>query len=479
MKVTLDREGKNLVRMGLELESEKALKAYEMACRSLSHQVNIPGFRRGKAPRNIIEKTLGVDYIKREALEKLVPELLSRAIMDESLDVITEPEIDSCEFELGSPLKLNAKFEIRPEVSLGQYAGVSVTVPEATLPVDSMERALASIAESKASLKAATSRPVAKGDTVLLDFECFVNDQLVEGGKADGLVLEVKEGTFIEGFCDQLIGKEPGQQFEVKVKFPEEYRNKELANKDAVFKVDLTELRERVIPELNDELAVSIGQPSLQTLKDALQERLGEEVRQENEMRAQRAVVEAVVNAATVDIPQTMVERERDLLLQQVRKYLEQNNQSWDQFEQSPDFEQVRENKLEEARQRVLTSLVLGAVVRAEKMSVDDDEIAPYLAEIVARYDLAAEQVARNEELRRQVMEEVLTNKVVQFLVGKANIQYVPEPEEAQTAEHKHEDGHEHHEHKEGESHDHAEETEGGDAKKGKKKASEKSAQKS
>jgi trigger factor len=476
MKVTLDREGKNLVRMGLELESEKALKAYEMACRSLSHQVNIPGFRRGKAPRNIIEKTLGVDYIKREALEKLVPELLSRAIMDESLDVITEPEIDSCEFELGSPLKLNAKFEIRPEVTLGDYAGVSVDVPEATLPADAMDRALASIAESKASLKAAPARPVAKGDTVLLDFECFVNGELVEGGKADGLVLEVKEGTFIEGFCDQLVGKEPGQKFDVTVKFPEEYRNKELANKDATFKVDLVEIRERVIPELNDELAVSIGQPDLQTLKDALKERLGEEVRQENEMRAQRQVVEAVVKAATVDIPPSMVERERDLLLQQVRKYLEQNNQDWDQFSSSPDFEQIRENKLEEARQRVLTSLVLGAVVRAEKMSVDDDEIAPYLAEIVARYDLAAEQVARNEELRRQVMEEVLTNKVVQFLVGKAKIQYVPEPEEAKH-DHSHEHGHEHHEHQEGESHDHPKE--GGEATTSKKKASKESAQKS
>jgi FKBP-type peptidyl-prolyl cis-trans isomerase (trigger factor) len=166
-----------------------------------------------------------------------------------------------------------------------------------------------------------------------------------------------------------------------------------------------------------------------------------------------------------------MVERERDLLLQQVRKYLEQNNQSWDQFEQSPDFEQVRTNKLEEARQRVLTSLVLGAVVRAEKMSVDDDEIAPYLAEIVARYDLQAEQVARNEELRRQVMEEVLTNKVVQFLVGQAKIQFVPEPEV--THDHSHEHGHEDHEHKEGEACEHEE---GAGTKKSKKKAAEKSA---
>src|SRR5438876_70911 len=134
MKVSLEREGNNVVHIGVELEPDKAMKAYEVACRQLSHKINIPGFRKGKAPRNIIEKTVGVDYIKREALEQLVPELLGKAIVDENLDVITEPEIDSCDFELGSPLKLTAKFEVRPEVKLGNYEGLKVSVPEAALP---------------------------------------------------------------------------------------------------------------------------------------------------------------------------------------------------------------------------------------------------------------------------------------------------------------------------------------------------------
>jgi trigger factor len=459
MKVSLDREGKNVVKLGLELEPEKALKAYEMACRQLSHQVNIPGFRKGKAPRNIIEKTLGVEYIKREALERLVPQLLSEAIQDESLDVITEPQIDSWDFELGSPLKLQAKFEVRPEVTLGNYTGINVQVPKAVLPDDAMERALESIAESKASPKAADPRPVKLGDTVLLDFECYVDGNLVEGGKAEGLVLEVKEGAFIEGFCNQLVGKEPGQKFEVEVTFPAEYRNKELANKPAVFKVDLRELREKFVPEINDELAKAVGQESLEKLKEALQERLSEEVSAENDMRTQRSVVEAVVAAAQVDIPDTMVERERDLLMRQVKNYVEQNNQSWDVLEQSPEFEGLREGKLGEAKQRVLTSLVLGAVVRAEKMSVTEDEMGPYFAELMARYNVSFDQVAGNENLRRQVMEEVLTNKVVQFLVSKAQIEYVDEPE---------------HVHGEHCDHDHAEGAEAAEdseAKKAKKKA--------
>ena len=453
MKVTLDREGKNVVHLGLEVDAKLAEKEYEKTCRMLSQNINVPGFRRGKAPRKIIEKQVGVEYIKTRALEAIVPKLLSEAITTESLDVITEPQIDSCQFDLGSPLKFTAKFEVRPEVTLGDYKGVQVKVPEATLPADAMERALKSIAESKTSLQAIDPRPVQMGDTVLLDFECFVDDKLVEGGKTEGLVLEVKQGSFIEGFCEQLVDKTPGENFDVKVKFPDDYRNKELAGKDAHFKVVLKEIRQRVVPPIDDELAKTLGQDSLEALKEALTERLEEEIFQENEMRAQRAVVEAVVSKATVDIPETMIERERALLLQQVRRYLEQNNQDWDTFEKSDDFESVKTNKLEEARQRVLTSLVLGAVVRAEQLTITEAELVPYIEELMQRYQVPYEQIVQNEEVRRQVMEEVLTNKVVQHLVKGAQIELVEE--EAHTHEHGHE-GHDHeHGHEHGAGHDH------------------------
>lgn len=428
MKVTLDREGKNIVRMGLELESEKALKAYELACRQLSGKINIPGFRRGKAPRNIIEKTLGVDYIKREALERLVPELLTRAILDENLDVITEPEIDNCDFELGSPLKLNAKFEVRPEVTLGQYLGVSVEVPEAVMPEDALDKALQSVAESKSSMAPVAAREVKMGDTVLMDFECKVNGEVVEGGKAQGLLLELREGAFLEGFCEQVAGKMPNTDFEVEAKFPPSYRNKELAGKDAKFSVSLKEIRERTIPDVNEELAKEVGYENLDQLKDFLKERIGEEIKQENDMRSQRAVVDAVVAQSKVDIPETMIEREQNLLMHQLKRYFEQTGQPFEEFERSDEFQSVKDSKFEEAKQRVLTSLVLGAVVRQEKMTVQDEEMTPYIAELVQRYQVPVEQVARNEEVRRQIMEEVLTNKVVEYLVEKATIKFVPEP---------------------------------------------------
>ena len=449
MKVTLDREGKNVVHLGLEVDAKEAEKEYEKACRLLSQNINLPGFRRGKAPRKIIENQVGVEYIKNRALESLVPKLLSQAITTESLDVITEPQIDSCQFELGEPLKFSAKFEIRPEVKLGDYKGVQVKVPEATLPEDGLERALKSIAESKTSLQPIAPRPVVMGDTVLLDFECFVDGALVEGGKSEGLVLEVKAGSFIEGFCEQLIDKSPSDNFEINVKFPEEYRNKELAGKDANFKVQLKEIRQRVVPSIDDALAKQLGQDSVEALKEALNERLEDEVFQENEMRAQRAVVEAIVSKATVDIPESMIERERELLMRQVKQYLEQNNNSWETFEKSEDFEKVRQSKFDEARQRVLTSLVLGAVVRAEQLSIDEEELALYIEELITQYQIPVEKIAQNEELRRQVMEEILTNKVVQLLVKHAQIELVPDE-----GNHSHDHAHAH-EHDHNHDHDH------------------------
>jgi trigger factor len=435
MKVTLDRQGKNVVKLDLELEPDQAIKAYEQACRQLSHKVNIPGFRRGKAPRSVLEKTFGVEYIKRETLERLVPELLSKAITSESLEVITEPEIDSCDFNLGEPLKLQAKFEVRPPVTLGAYKGVKVEVPEAVLPEDSVDKALEKLAESKSELKTIESRPVVMGDTVLLDFECFVDGKLIENGKTSGLVLEMKPGYFLEGFCEQLVGHAPGKAFDVEVKFPTQYRNKELAGKDAQFKVEIKELRERVQPPIDEALAKGFGQESLDELKKAIRARLAEEINQTNEARKQMLVVEAIVKNAAVDMPETMIEREQKLLIEQFKRRHEQNGQSFETFENSEEFAAFKEQKLEEAKKRVLTSLVLGAVVRAEELSISNEEVMPYIAEVIAHYNLPMEKAMRNEELKRQVMEEVLTGKVVEFLVSQADITLVPDTADEQEGE--------------------------------------------
>ena len=295
-----------------------------------------------------------------------------------------------------------------------------------------MERALKSIADAKASLQAITDkRAIKMGDTVLMDFECFVDGKLVEGGKAEGLLLEMKEGNFLPGFCEQLLSKEPEGDVEVNATFPDDYRNDALKGKDANFKVHLREIRERFTPEINDELAKSVGQESLTALKEALKQRLEEEVKQENETRMQRAVVDEVVKSAGVDSPESMIERESNLLLAHLRRYVEQMGQDWESFVQGPDYDGVYKEKRDEARTRVLTSLVLGAVVRAETMTITEEESSPYLAELVARYNLPIEQVAHEkndelrralEELRRQAMEEALTRKVVDFLTGQTKV---------------------------------------------------------
>ncbi len=424
MKVNLERSGKNIVQLNLELESEKTLRAYEAACRQLSHKVDIPGFRKGKAPRNIIEKALGMDYIKREALEHLIPELINNAIIEEKLDIITQPQVETCKFELGEPLALTTTFEVRPEVNLGDYQKLTIPVPKAMLPADAVDQALIRVAESKAIHKAVPVRPIVMGDSVVLDFECFVDGKLVKGGKAQGLVLEIKEGNFVDGFCEQLTGKEPETHHKLKVKFPENYRNKELAGQDADFEVDIKEIREKIIPAIDDELAKQVGQESLDKLKEAIHTRLDVELHQENESLAQKAVVEAVVTRSNVDIPDTMIERECQLLLNQLKQVIERNGQNWDTYQASPEFENLKQSKRTEAQQRVLTSLVLGAVIRAENMNVSQEETSLRLAELASQYNVPLERIAGNNDLIRQVMEEVLTQKVIQFLLSNNQLQY-------------------------------------------------------
>lgn len=458
MKVVVDREGKNVVRVGLELEAERASRAYEVTCRELSNQVEIPGFRKGKAPRNIIEKRFGRDAIKQEALERLLPELLHQVITDENLDIITRPEIVECKFELGEPLKLAAKFEVRPEVKLGDYKNLKVDVPEAVLPEGALDNALNNIAAQRASMKAIDDREVVMGDHVLLDFECYVDDKLVEGGKAEGLTLEVKEGAFVPGFCEQLVGKKPKEEVEVSVTFPDEYRNPSLAGKPARFKVEIKELRQKVVPEINDEFAKELDHETLDDLKKAIQERMAEEITMENEARCQRKVVEAVVEQAELDIPETMIEREHELLMHQIREIVEANGQSWDEYQSMEEFKQLDELKKKEANQRVLHSLVLGAVVKAESMNVTIEEVSPYVFDYAARNQVPEDRLRElfdDEMFMRQVSEEVLTSKVVDYLVKGAQINYV---EDSGQHDHvhgegcDHEHGHDHedeHEHKE------------------------------
>jgi trigger factor len=426
MKVTLDREGKNLVKLGLELEPDKAMRAYENACRALSNKVNIPGFRRGKVPRNVLEKTVGIEYIKQETLDRLLPEVLNEAIAQESLDIITQPQIDSCKFDLGEPLKLEAKFEVRPLVTLGEYKGVTVEVPENKFEESSIDKALDSLATAQAELTTIAPRPVKMGDNVLLDFECLVDNQPVEGGKAQGMLLEVKPGGFIEGFCEQLVGKQPDSEIDINASFPADYRNTLLAGKKGVFKTKIRELREKTLPKIDDALAQKFGVESLEKLKERLATNLKEEFEMNNEAAKQKLVVEAIVKNASVDLPETMIEREQKLLLDQLKYYFQQNGRSFDDVEKSPEFEKLKTEKYEEATKRVLTSLVLGAIIKEEKITVTEEEMRLHLEEFIARMGLPPEKAAHNEAVHRQALEELLTAKVMELLLQNTQITYIP-----------------------------------------------------
>jgi len=310
-----------------------------------------------------------------------------------------------------------------------------VVVPKAELPADARQRAMAGIAESKAILKKITDRPLKMGDSAVIDFECFVEGKLVDGGKSEGLVLEMKPGNFLAGFCEQLEGKEPDTRSEIKVAFPDNYRNKELAGKEGTFHVDLKGIRQRCLPDIDDALAVDVGFASAAELEEAVSKRLEAQMEEENRGRLQRAVVDKAIANAVVDIPDSMIDREHHLMLANLKKLVEENGQSFEEYRQTEEFHKVSETKRAEAEQRVRTSLVLGAIVRAENLMVSADEIDAQLEEMAASYKVPVERLAGNEALRRQVTEELLTQAVVDFLLADASCEFMKGQEIFEEAE--------------------------------------------
>lgn len=269
-------------------------------------------------------------------------------------------------------------------------------------------------------------RPIKMGDTVLLDFECLVDKQPVEGGKAQGMLIEVKPGGFIEGFCEQLVDKEPSTEIDIKASFPADYRNTQLAGKEGIFKTKIRELREKTLPKIDDALAQKFGVESLEKLKERLATNLKEEFDMNNEATKQKLIVEAIVKDASVDLPETMIEREQKLLLEQLKYYFQQNGRSFEDVENSPEFEKLKTEKYEEARKRVLTSLVLGAIIKEEKVTVTEEEMRLHLEEFIARMGLPPEKAAHNEAVHRQALEELLTAKVMELILQSTEITYMP-----------------------------------------------------
>ena len=430
MKFAVEKENDNIYKIDITIPAKDAAKAYDEAVRRISQYVNVDGFRKGKAPRAVIERQVGTERIKHEALDKLMPSVIAEAIKENNLDVITQPYITKFDYTLGQDLTVELKVETRPEVVLGAYKDLKVDVESTEMPEDAFDRALENVLSQYATLELVVDRPTKETDIAVIDFEGSVNGEKIEGGDAKNYPLDLGHSNFIPGFAEQIVGKNIGDEFEIKVTFPEDYHDDKLKGQPAVFKIKLNEIKERKVPELNDAFAQKVGPfKTVDEFKADIQKYLDNQKETSDRQKSENAVFEKVIEAASVDIPETMIEREAESLTNDYKQRLQAQGLNWDAVEKSEGKEKLADTIREDAKFRIKNSLVIGKIAQEENIKLEPKDIHAKFNQLSAAYGLKQEdlmkQIGKNPEIIASLSHQALNDKVRDFLMEKNSVNFI------------------------------------------------------
>lgn len=418
-------ENKNEVKLEFTIEAEKFEQGMKTVYQKNARYFNIPGFRKGKAPYNIVEKHYGPEIFYEDAFNEVVPEVYEEAIKANNLEVVSSPKIDVTQMEKGKELVFTAVVQIKPEVKLGKYKGIEIPKIEYNVSDEDIEKEIEAIADKNSRLVTVEDRAVEDKDVAVIDFEGFVDGVAFDGGKAENHELEIGSHSFIDGFEDQVIGMKVGEEKEINVKFPEKYFSEDLAGKDAMFKVKLHEIKKKELPTIDDEFAKDVSEyDTLEELKASIRKRDEEENEHRAKHEKEDAAIKAVCDNAEVDIPSGMIETELSRIMQDMdmnlsyqglnlAKYLQMIGKTEEDFKK--DYE-------EQAKESVKSRLVLEAVSKDAKIEVTDADIAAKLEELAKSYGKSKEELEKNEELKKYVKENLSYEKTIDYILSNAKI---------------------------------------------------------
>ncbi|MCY7793563.1 trigger factor, partial [Bacillus haynesii] len=379
MSVKWEKQEGNEGVLTVEVDADTFNKALDDAFKKVVKQVSIPGFRKGKVPRGLFEQRFGVEALYQDALDILLPVEYPKAVEEAGIEPVDRPEIDVEKIEKGENLIFTAKVTVKPEVKLGEYKGLGIEKDDTAVTDEDVQNELKSLQERQAELVVKEDGKVEEGDTVVLDFEGFVDGEAFEGGKAENYSLEVGSGSFIPGFEDQLVGLEAGAEKDVEVTFPEEYHAEELAGKPAVFKVKIHEIKAKELPELDDEFAKDVDEEveTLAELTEKTKKRLEEAKENEADAKLREELVVKAAENAEADIPQAMIDTELDRMMKEFEQRLQMQGMNLELYFQfsGQDENALKEQMKEDAEKRVKSNLTLEAIAKAEKLQVTDEEV--------------------------------------------------------------------------------------------------------
>ncbi len=416
----------NEVKLNVTIEAEKFDEAIKKVYFKSAKYFNIPGFRKGKAPMNIVEKYYGKEIFYEDAFNEVVPEELEKAVEENKLEVVSRPDIDVTQIGKGQDLIFTAIFQTKPEAELGKYKGVEIKKIEYKVTDEDVEHELGHMQEHNSRLISVEDRPVEKGDIANINFEGFVDGVAFEGGKAENHDLEIGSNTFIPGFEDQIIGMKIDEEKDIQVKFPDEYFSKDLAGKDATFKVKVNEIKKKELPTLDDEFAKDVSEfDTLKELKESIKKKQQEQNDERAKYETQDAVIKAVCENVKVDIPSGMVETETENMVKDMEQRLSYQGLRLDQYLQmmGKTREEMQKEYEPQAIEAIKSRLAIEAVIKAEKIEVADIDIDEKIKEMAKNYGRENdEEFLKNENVRNYIKQGLESEKALEFLVENAKI---------------------------------------------------------
>ncbi|GGA86077.1 trigger factor [Ornithinibacillus halotolerans] len=422
MSVKWEKKEGNEGVLTFEVSAEEFETALDKAFKKVVKTVQVPGFRKGKMPRPLFEKRFGVESLYQDAVDIVLPEAYVKAVEESGIDPIDQPSIDIDEIERGKALVFTAEVTVKPEVKLGEYKGLEVEELEVTVSDEDVDNEINQLRERHAELVVKEEGTVEEGDTVVMDFEGFLDGEAFDGGKGENHSLEIGSGQFIPGFEEQLVGKEAGVETDINVTFPEDYHAEELAGKEATFKVTIHEIKTKELPELDDEFAKDVDD-EVETL-EALKTKKREQLESEKKQTAENAKREELINKATdnaeVEVPEVMVDSELDRMMREFEQRLQMQGMTLDLYYQfsGQDENALKEQMREDAGKRVKTNLTLEAIVKAENLEVSDEDLNKELQTMAEMYGTDADQLVQMLGGNTDALkEDLLFRKAIDFLV--------------------------------------------------------------
>ena len=425
MSVQVEKLEKNIAKLTIEVSSEEFENAIAKAYKKNKNKISMPGFRKGKAPRAMIEKMYGKGIFYEDAANSIIPDAYADAAKESELEIVAQPEIDVTQIESGKPFIFTATVALKPEVTLGEYKGIEVEKKEVEVTDEEVEAEINKVRESNARMLDIDDRATQDGDTVLIDFDGYVDGKQFEGGKADDYSLVLGSHSFIDNFEEQLVGKNIGDDVEVNVTFPENYQAEELQGKPAVFKVKIKEIKVKELPELDDDFAQDVSNfDTIAEYKEDLKKKLTENKEEALKREREEAVIGKIIENAQMDIPEQMVDAQTRQMTQEFAQRLSSQGLSIDQYMQFTGLtpQKMIEELKPQALKRIQSRLVLEAVVAAENIETTEEELDKEIENMASMYQMEVDKLKEviGEEEKKQIGLDLAVQKAVEIVTEAA-----------------------------------------------------------